>query len=83
MRSGPAKHLSDLITFVEARVDDSSELIACTNKISAIDEIDLSSDDFPNNQVRLDEVETTQLASDLAWSPQMATILKCKTRQRD
>ena len=25
MRSGPAKHLSDLLTFVEARVDDSSE----------------------------------------------------------
>jgi len=49
MRSGPAKHLSDLLTFVEARVDDSSELLASSTKISAIDEIDPSSDDFPNN----------------------------------
>jgi len=59
MRSGPAKHLSDLLTFVEARVDESSELLTSATKISAIDEIDPSSDDFPNNQVRLDVVETT------------------------
>ena len=48
-----------------------------STKISAIQEIDPSSDDFPNNQVRLNE------ASDLASSPQMATISKYKTRQRD
>jgi len=83
MRSGPAKHLSDLLTFVEGRVDDSSELPASATKISAIDEIDPSSDDFPNNQVCLDEAETTQLASDLASSPQIATISKYKTRHRD
>jgi len=63
MRSGPAKHLSDLLTFVEARVDESSGELASATKISEIDEIDPSSDDFPNNQVCLDEVETTQLAS--------------------
>ena len=83
MRSSPAKHLSDLLTFVEARVDDSSELLASSTKISAIHEIDPSSDDFPYNQVRLDAAEITQLASDLASSPQMATISKYKTRQRD
>ena len=83
MCSGPAKHLSDLLTFVEARVDESLELLAPATKISAIDEIDPSSDDLPNNQVRLDEAETTQLASALASSPQMATISKYKTRQRD
>ena len=33
--------------------------------------------------MRLDEVETTQLASELVSSPQMATISKCKARQRD
>jgi len=83
MRSGPAKHMSDLLTFVEARVEDSSELLASSTKISAIHEIDPSSDDFLNNQVRLDAAEITQLASDLALSPQMATISKYKTRQRD
>jgi len=83
MRSGPAKHLSDLLTFVEARVDDSSELLASSTKKSAIHEIDPSSDDFPNDQVRLYAAEITQLASDLASSPQMATMSKYKTRQRD
>jgi len=83
IRSGLAKHLSDLLTFVEARVDESSEKLASKTKISAIDEIDPSSDDFPNNQVRLDEVATTQHASELASSPQMATISKYQTRQRD
>ena len=83
MRSGLAKHLSDLLTFVEARVDDSSELLASSTKISAIHEIDPSSVDFQDNQVRLDAAEITQLASDLALSPQMATISKYKTRQRD
>ena len=83
MRSGPAKHLSDLLTFVEARVNDSSELRASSIKISAIQEIDPSSDDFTTNQVRLDAAEITQLASDLASSPQMATTSKYKTRQRD
>jgi len=66
MRSGPAKHLSDLLTFVEARVDESSDKLASATKISAIDEIDPSSDDFPNNQVRLDKVKITQLASKIA-----------------
>ena len=70
-----AKHLSDPLTF-EARVDDSSELLASLTKISAIQEIDPSSDDFPKNQVRLDTAEITQLASDLASSPQMATTSK-------
>jgi hypothetical protein len=83
IRSGLAKHLSDLLTFVEARVDESSEKLASKTKISAIDEIDPSSDDFSNNQVRLDEVTTTQHASELASSPQMATMSKYKTRQRD
>ena len=83
MRSGPAKHLSDLLTFVEARVDDFSELLASLTKILAIQEIDPSSDNFPNNQVRLDAAEITQLASDLASSSHMATISKYKTRQRD
>jgi len=45
--------------------------------------MDPSSDDFPNNQVRLDAVETTQLASEPVSSPQMATMSKRKTRQRD
>ena len=40
MHSGPAKHLSDLLTFVEARVDESSGELASATKISAIDEID-------------------------------------------
>ena len=64
MRSGPAKHLLDLLTFVEARVDDSSELFASSTKISAIDEIDPSSDDFPNNQVRLhaSEIECSKMS---------------------
>jgi hypothetical protein len=83
MRNGPAKHLSDLLTFVEARVDDSSELLASSTKISAMHEIDPSSDDFPNNQVRLDAAEIARLATDLASSPQMATMSKYKTRQRD
>ena len=56
---------------------------ASSTKISAIDEIGPSSDDFPNNQVRPDEAETTQLVSDLASSFQIATISKFKTRQRD
>jgi len=43
-------------------------------KISAIYDIDPSSDNFSNNQVRLDAAEITQLASDIASSPQMATI---------
>jgi len=60
-----------------------SKLLASSTKISAIQEIDPSSDDFPNNQVRLDAAEITQLASDLTSSPQMATISKYKTRQRD
>jgi len=68
---------------VEARVEESSGELASATKISAIDEIDPSSDDFPNNQVRLDEVETTQLASELVSSPQMATMSKYNTRQRD
>jgi len=76
MRSSPAKHLSDLLTFVEARVDDSSEILASSTKIPAIQEIDPSSDDFPNNRVRLHAAEITQLASDLASSPQMATTSK-------
>ena len=63
MPSISAKHLSDLLTCVEARVDESSGELASATKISEIDEIDPSSDDFPNNQVCLDEVETTQLAS--------------------
>jgi len=79
MRSGPAKHLSDLLTFVEARVDESSDKLASATKISAIDEIDPSSDDFPNNQVRLDKVKITQLASKIASSPKMATMSKYKT----
>jgi len=83
MYSGPAKHLSDLLTFVEARVDESSGELASATKISEIDEIDPSSDDFPNNSVRTDEVETTQLASEIASSPQIAKISKYKTRQRD
>ena len=69
-------HLSDLLTFVEARVEESSGELASATKISAIP----SSDDFPNNQVRLDEVETTQLASELASSHHMATMSKPKTR---
>jgi len=83
MRNGPAEHLSDLLSFVAARVDESSGELASATKISEIDEIDPSSDDFRNHQVRLDEVETTQLASKIASSPQMATISKYKTRQRD
>jgi len=51
-------------------------------KILAIDEINQPSNNFPKNRVRLDEVETTQLASELACR-QMATISKYKTRQRD
>jgi len=47
MRSGPAKHLSDLLTFIEANVDDSSGEMASATRISAVDEIDPSSDDFP------------------------------------
>ena len=78
MRSGPAKHLSDLLMFVEARVDDTSELLASSTKISAMHEIDPSSDDFPNNQVRLDAAEMARLATDLASSPQMATMSKTK-----
>jgi len=67
--------------FVEARADESSEELASATKISAIDEIDPSSDDFPNNQVHLDEVETTQLASELASVTKMTTtISKYKTR---
>jgi len=72
--------LSDLLTFVEARVDESSGELASATMILAIDEIDPSSDDFPDNQVCLDEVETKQLASELAASPQMATISKDKKR---
>jgi len=82
MRSGHTKYLSDLLTFVETKVDESSWELASATKI-AIDEIDPSSDDFPNNQVRLDAVEKTQLAFELASSPQMATMSKYKTRQRD
>ena len=59
MRSDPAKHLSALLTFVEARVNESLGELASATKILAIDKIDPSSDDFPNNQVRLDVVETT------------------------
>jgi len=36
MRSRPAKHLSDLLTFVEARVEESSGELASATKISAI-----------------------------------------------
>ena len=60
-----------------------TSLLASATKISAIDEIDPSSDDFPNTQVRLGEAETTLFASDTASSPKMATISKHKTRQRD
>jgi len=83
MRSDPAKHLSDLLTFVEARDDKSLGELASVTEISAIDEIDPSSDGFPNNEVRLDAVEKIQLASELASSPQMATMSKYMTRQRD
>ena len=83
MRSSLAKYLSDLLTFDEARVDDYSELLASSTKISAMHEIDPSSDDFPNNQVRLDAAEIARLATNLASSPQMATMLKYKTRLRD
>ena len=83
MRSGPAKHLSNLLTFVEARVDESSDKLASATQILAIDEIHLSSDDFPNTQVHLDEVETTLLASDIASSPKMATTSKHKAHQQD
>ena len=78
MRSGPVKHLLNLLTFVEAKVDESSGELASATKVSEIDEINPSSDYFPNNhwQVRLDEVETTQLASEIASSPQMSTISK-------
>ena len=64
---------------MEARVDESSGELTSATKLMAIDEIDPSSDDFPNNPVRLDEVETTQLVSKIASSPQMATISKYKT----
>jgi len=58
----------------------SSGELASATKISVIDEIDPSSDDFPNNQVRLNTVEKTQLASELASSDHMATMSKPKTR---
>jgi len=41
MRSGPAKHLSDLPTFVETKVDTFSEEMVSATKISAVNEIDL------------------------------------------
>jgi len=59
MRSSPAKHLLDLLYFVEAKVDDSSGEIASALKISAVEEIYPSSDDFPEDQLRLDAVKNT------------------------
>ena len=47
-------------------------------RMSAVDEIDPSSDDFPNDQVRLEAAEKTQIASELASSPKIATISKYK-----
>jgi len=76
MRSGPAKHLSALLTFVEATVDDSSREMASATRIPAFDEIDLSSNDFPDDQVRLEKAETEQIPSELASSPKIATISK-------
>jgi len=74
MRSGLAKHLSDLLTFVEAKVDDSSGEMASAARISSVKEIDPSSDDFPDDQVRLVAAENTQIASELASSHKIATI---------
>ena len=65
---------------MKARVDTSSGELVSATKISVTDEIDPSSDDFPNNQVHLDAMETTQLASELASSHHMATMSKPKTR---
>ena len=55
MRSGPAKYLLDLHTFVDAKVDEPSGEMANATRISAFDEIDPSSGEFLNVQVRLDE----------------------------
>jgi hypothetical protein len=82
MRSGPAKYLSDLHTFVDAKVDEPSGEMAHATRISAFDEIDPSSGEFPDVQMRLDAAGKTQLASELASSPKKATMSKYKTRQR-
>jgi len=82
MRSGPAKYLSDLHTFVDGKVDEPLEEIANATRISAFDEIDPSSGEFLDVQARLDAAGKTQLASELASSPKKATMSKYKTRQR-
>jgi len=55
MRSGPAKYLSDFHTFADAKFDEPSGEMANATRISAFDEIDPSSGEFLNVQVRLDE----------------------------
>jgi len=83
MHSGPAKHLSDLLTFVEAKVDESSGEMASATRTSAVDEIDPSSDDFPDDQVRPDAAEEVQIESEFALSPKSATMSKYETCKRD
>jgi len=83
MRSGPAKHLSDLLTFVEAKVDEFSGEMASATRTSAVDEIDPSSDDFLDDQVGPDAAEEVQIASEFALSPTTATMSKYETRKRD
>jgi len=56
MRDSHAKHLSDSLTFVQAHVDyQLNDTSATTAKSSSVDEIDSSSEAFPNAQVMLDD----------------------------
>jgi len=66
MCNSHAKHFSDLLIFVQAPVDyQLNDTCATTAKSSSMDEIDPSSEAFPNVQIMLDDDEKSRLAAEL------------------
>jgi hypothetical protein len=81
-----AHHISDHLTFIDARVDAVEVLQAKSAKDDPPDEIDPTSQDFPNSQVKLDVEEQALIREEASstFSPDSSTVRSTyKTRQYD